>query len=533
MVNANNFYFAGRKRVAASSNTVAEAIDGLRLTCGKAKRECFLMRDRSSGLSILFPCWRNCSGSAISGGTGPLRRRWSLIYLHLGSLPLFALLISSVQGHEGHGGAEIGPYDLDTPRQVTPETAAHIGLQTTEVDFGIVEDVLHLFGIVRPAPDRYWVISPRTAGKITNVHVQVGDRVREGDVLVEIDSPELARNVYEARKLEAEYQKLLVELARGEGRVEQLRVEVENAEQTAVLSEAELQRMESAGESVIPLNILAERRAATIRVRGDAKLRIVDLRVASEELNALQHQAEALMLSRDALLAVSNVEPARSGPGDAEVQGKSELPINVVRLRAPADGVVIERSARPGHWVQPGERVLAIADFSVIQVEGELPESLIARLADRKSDVVRVRTPADSRFMGIGRVQYISPVLDEVKRTAHVLVEAPNPDGVLRGGTFVDLSVVLREEKTAVVVPVSAVLQDGPVHFVFVKQKDDVYQKQDIAPGLTNDQVVEVLSGLAPGDVVVSQGVYSLTQLRPKTAAVVSATLPGAATTQK
>jgi len=438
-----------------------------------------------------------------------------------------------VQGHEGHGGAEIGPYDLDTPRQVTPETAAHIGLQTTEADFGAVEDVLHLFGIVRPAPDRLWVISPRTAGKITNVHVQIGDRVRAGDVLVEIDSPELARNVYEARKLEAEYQKLLVELARGEGRVDQLRVEVENAGETAGLAEDELQRAERAGESVIPLNTLGERRAATIRARGDAKLRAIDLKVASEEFKALRHQANALKLSRDALLAVSNVEPALGRREDWAAQEKSELPINVVQLRSPAEGVVIERSARPGHWVQPTETVLAIADFSVVQVEGELPESLIARLADRKSDVVRIRTPADSRFMSIGRVQYISPVLDEIKRTAHVLVEAPNPGGVLRGGTYVELSVVLREEKMAVVVPVSAVLQDGPVHFVFVKQKEDVYQKQDIAPGLSNDRVVEVLSGLAPGDVVVSQGAYSLTQLRPKASTLASAPPPATAATPK
>lgn len=417
-------------------------------------------------------------------------------------------------GHEGHGNREVGAYDLDTPRQVSPETAAHIGLQTAEVDFGAVEDVLGLSGIVRAAPDRHWTIATRTAGKVLSVRVQVGDPVKQGDLLIEIDSPELARNIYEVRKLETEYQKLLVEIVRSEGRVEQLRVEVANRHETAELAEAELHRSEAAGEKAVPLNVLSERRAAALTARGEAKLKSVDLAVSLKETEALREQAVALRLSRDALIAIANVEPGQQG---AVTEPSAEQPINVVRLLAPADGVVIERSARIGHWAAPGETLLAIADYSVVQIEGELPESLIGRVVARSSDEVRVRTPSDPAFLGAGRVKFISPVLDEVKRTAHVLIDAPNDRGTMREAMFVDLSIVLREEKSAVVVPATSVIQDGPVHFVFVKNGDDVYQKQDIEPGVSDDQVVEVRSGLVPGDVVVTQGAYSLTQLRPKT----------------
>lgn len=424
----------------------------------------------------------------------------------------------SVRGHAGHGGAEIGPYDLDSPRIVSPETAAHIGLQTAEVDFAAVEDVLALSGIVRAAPDRHWTIATRTAGKILSVRVQVGDRVKQGDLLLEIDSPELARNIYEVRKLETEYLRLLVDIARSEGRVKQLRVGLENAQEAANLAEAELQRSEAAGENVIPLNVLGERRTNALKARGEARLREVDLEVSTQETAALKNQAEALRLSRDALMAIANVEPPQQG---AVSRSADEQPINLVRLVAPADGLVVARSARPGHWASPGETLLEVADYAVVQIEGELPESLIARVVGRSSDKVRIRLAADEAFLGKGRVKFISPVLDEVKRTAHVLIDAPNSAGTLRGGMYADLVIVLREEKTAVVVPVSAVIQDGPVHFVFTKN-GDVYQKQDITPGLTNDQFVEVLGGLAPGDTVVSQGAYSLTQLRPKTGPAVA-----------
>ena len=433
------------------------------------------------------------------------------------------LPVAVVSGHEGHGGSEVGPYDLDTPRQVSPETAAHIGLKTAEVDFGVVEDVLQLSGIVRATPNRHWTVATRTAGKVLSVRVEIGDRVKQGDLLLEIDSPELARNVYEARKLETEYQKLLVEIVRAEGRVEQLRVEVENSQETAGLAEADLQRSEAAGDKAVPLNVLSERRTAALRARGEAKLRAVDLSVAIKEAQALKNQAEALRLSRDAQLAIANVEPYQQ---NVLTQAADEQPINLVRLSAPADGVVIARTARTGHWAAPGETLLAVADYSVVQIEGELPESLIPRVVSRSSDKVRVRVPADSNYLSEGRIKFISPVLDEVKRTAHVLIETRNADGALRDGMFVDLAIVLREEKTAVVVTRSSVIQDGPVHFVFVKSGDNVYQKQDIEPGLSNDQVVEVLSGLAPGDIVVTQGAYSLTQLRPKAATAVAIGAP-------
>lgn len=446
----------------------------------------------------------------------PRTVRWTV-------LSAACLLPAWVLGHEGHGSGEIGPYDLDTPRQVSPETAAHIGLQTAEVDFGIVEEVLGLSGIVRAAPDRHWTIATRTAGKVLSVRVQVGDRVKRGDLLIEIDSPELARNIYEVRKLETEYQKLLVEIVRSEGRVEQLRVEVKNAQKTAELSEAELQRSEAAGDKAVPLNVLGERRTAALKARGEAELRSVDLTVAAKETEALKNQAEALRLSRDALSALANVEPSQQA---AVTLPTGDQPINLVRLLAPSDGVVVERKARTGHWAVSGETLLAVADYSAVQIEGELPESLIPRVVNRSSDKVRVRVPADANYLGEGRIKFISPVLNEIKRTAHVLIEASNADGALRDGMFVDLAIVLREEKTAVVVARSSVIQDGPVHFVFVKSGDNVYQKQDIEPGLSNDQVVEVLSGLAPGDVVVTQGAYSLTQLRPKATTAVASSAP-------
>jgi len=128
---------------------------------------------------------------------------------------------------------------------------------------------------------------------------------------------------------------------------------------------------------------------------------------------------------------------------------------------------------------------------------------------------VRLRTDPDGEVIATGTVRYQSPIVDEVKRTARVVIDAENPTRRLREGMYVDASIVLREEKSAVVIPSGAVLSDGSVHFVFLKDKD-VFVKKDIHTGIADDRVVEVLEGLAPGDVIVTRGAYSVMRVRPK-----------------
>ena len=84
---------------------------------------------------------------------------------------------------------------------------------------------------------------------------------------------------------------------------------------------------------------------------------------------------------------------------------------------------------------------------------------------------------------------------------------------MLRQGTFVELAVVLRQTDSAVVVPSSAVVKEGPLQYVFIKD-GETFKKRDIAPGTRDDRIVEIKQGLAPGDVVVIGGAFSLSQLR-------------------
>ncbi|MBI4617960.1 MAG: efflux RND transporter periplasmic adaptor subunit [Planctomycetes bacterium] len=433
--------------------------------------------------------------------------RWGL---SLAGLVLFSSVatVHWVHAHEGHGEEEAGEFDLDAPRIVSSQTAKHIGLQVAEIDTQPLEEILELTGWVEPLPDQHRDVVGRVAGEVTEVTKQVGDEVKAGEVLVRIDSPEFARNLYEVRKIEVDYQKLQLEIERSGAKAEQAGAEVEIAKIEIAYAQAELDRFRSIEGEGVAQKEVARWETEVARDRGKLRLDEIALTTAVRETEALQGQAKALRLSRQALMVLNNIDPG----ADVDQQLTSTY-----EIRAENNGVVVSRSVRPGQWAEPGQVLLEVADYSRVRVVGELPESLIHRVRDRQSDKVRLRVAADREFLGEGAIRYIAPQLDPVKRTAHLFIDAPNPGGTLRGNMWVDLTIVLREVKQALVVPRSAVVIMGPMHFVFVKNGEE-YVKQDIVPGVTDDQFVEVLDGLVPRDPVVVQGAYSLTHLKPKKA---------------
>ena len=313
-----------------------------------------------------------------------------VLFISLAVVALIALTLP-VFAHEGHGKGEVAPYDLDTPRKVSPETAAHIGLQTAEVDFGPVEEVLRLVGVVKPLPNSIAAITPRIAGTVLKITVQVGDTVQRGDLIAEINSPELAQYIYEARKLDTEYFELLGEVAGAASKVEALSVRVEASAQHASIVKAEYERLQT-NDGAIAINVLSEKQVAAVQADSEAKLREIERLLAEQQLESMNKQAESMQDSRDALGEV--IALIRDGAVETRITAAGEMNLmlagdddagrgrsGLIRLYAPINGVVIARTVIAGEGIEAGQTLVAVANYSRVQIEGELPESLVERLA--------------------------------------------------------------------------------------------------------------------------------------------------------
>ena len=109
-----------------------------------------------------------------------------------------------------------------------------------------------------------------------------------------------------------------------------------------------------------------------------------------------------------------------------------------------------------------------------------------------------------------GKITKIGDVLDVATRTVRVRSEVPNPDRKLKLEMFVDVVVPTSEIRTALMVPENAIQEIDHNPVVFVKTNETHFQKRNIETGEKSDAGVEVTSGLKPGEVVVTEGSFSL-----------------------
>lgn len=385
----------------------------------------------------------------------------------LGAAGLLAL---TSLAHEGHVKTSAVSLDPNAPKRVSEATAEAIGLETTEVGRGRVERVVRLVGAARPLPDRLEAAAPRIDGIVRAIRVRMGDTVRAGDVVAELDSPESLR--------------ITSELAIALSRAEQASSLLETAREREALARAELERTEANAQSVSQ-NTLGERRVRSVEARGEVRRLEASLTQATREADALRRLIGAFGATENGALT----------------------------LVASIDGVVISRDAVVGQAVDAGQSVVRILDLSALEIEAEAPESLLPSLAGARGATVRIREGADGHTLGEGVVRFVSPVIDPIKRTGALVIDAQNALGALRQGQFVDLAVVLGVNESAVVVPPSAIVREGPLAYVFLKT-GDTFVKQDVATGALDDRVVEITHGLVPGDVIVWRGAFSLSQLR-------------------
>ena len=210
--------------------------------------------------------------------------------------------------------------------------------------------------------------------------------------------------------------------------------------------------------------------------------------------------------------ARSAVEAARQRlrqwevPADAlaEVE-RSGAPTRTVPVRSPFGGFVLEKSVQLGQRVMAGDPLYRIADLSVVWLEGEVFEQDLPLL--------RVGTEVIATFQALpgvqrtGRISYVYPTLNPDTRTARVRVELPNRDMSLKPGMYATLRFT-GESARGLSVPRSAVLATGTRNLVFLKGRGTRFEPREVIVGVSADDRVQVLHGLAAGDTVVSSATF-------------------------
>ncbi len=320
------------------------------------------------------------------------------------------------------------------------------------------------------------VVAARVAGVIDTVAVDVGTSVREGDVLATLDSElmTIERDVALAAVEEA-----IATLAAAQ-------TDVELAEQ--VYGRAE-------------------------RLRGSAAFSRSRLEDQAKEV---QRQKSRVMEFR------AKLENARAALARAEYQ------VRHMEISAPFSGVIVERAAHPGAYVDAGDPVITLLDAENLEIEADVPSELISGLAPGIEIVARL----DDGTIQKARLRAVVP--DEMPTTRTRAVRFvpvfSDMEQPLATGQTVVIQVPASEEREVVTVSKDALVQSGGRWVVYVA-KDETAELRPIEIGQAIEGRFEVLTGLAAGDLVVVRGNERLSPGQPiqyeEPAPTVTALQPG------
>jgi len=185
------------------------------------------------------------------------------------------------------------------------------------------------------------------------------------------------------------------------------------------------------------------------------------------------------------------------------------------RYSAPLSGRVVDRHVVPGDSVEPNGHLLEVADLGEVLAVGHLFEGQIGRV--KVGQKARVRVPSYPDAVFEGSVERVGSALDPATRSLSVYVRVRNPRSELLPKMPAELAVVVAGADAALVIPRSALLGDFGDQFVFVEEDPakGLFKRVTVARGLDDDQFVEIVEGLVPGDRVVTVGNYSLQFLPP------------------
>ena len=342
--------------------------------------------------------------------------------------------------------------------EISISAQKHIAMVVAPAEVSQLNEYLRTTGTVQPIDSRVGIVAPLARGRIVEVRVKVGDRVQAGQTLAIFDNVEAGELLAQEEAAQADLERLKAQLIPAARQMER------------------------------------SRRLADIGAGSEKE---------SESSKAEKEAVDASIRSQQA-----RIEGIRQRLHRFGISENNPRPNYLTSLQAPFAGVVTKAQVSPGDTVETGKEVFTVADLQRIWVQAEVYEKDLGRLSVGQSAYITVDTYPNHPFEG--KVTYISDVLDPQTRTARVRCEVANPQMQLKTDMFANVELPTKLTKQALAVPASALQQVAGRNVVFVRKSDTTFEKREVEKGVTVKDQVEIVSGLKPGEPVVTQGAFHL-----------------------
>ena len=337
-------------------------------------------------------------------------------------------------------------------------------------------------------------IVPKVASPVLKAFVMRGSKVHKGQLLVTLENRDLAAAAQENL-----------------GNLQQAQAAKEIATNNSVPEELQKAQgdAQSAKENLDAQQKIYDSRKNLFEQGAIPRKDFDSATVALVQAKAQSQQADKHLAG---LMAVGHQQALKSAAAQlTAAEGKykgAEAQLQYTEIRSPIDGVVTDGPWYPGMMPQAGAPLVTVMNLSQMIAKVHIPQTQAALL--KKGDEATLKVPgADEDIKG--KVVMVSPALDPGSTTVEVWVQAANPEGVLRAGSSVSISMVAKTVDDALVVPAQALVSDEEgKKSVMVVGSDGVAHKRDVDVGIQTSDAVQLLKGVKSGEQVVSAGAYGL-----------------------
>ncbi len=329
-------------------------------------------------------------------------------------------------------------------------------------------------------------VVPKTSGRVVRVVVSVGQEVKQGDLLIELEAQELAAALRQA-EAGLEIARANLKSAQSGGTLAQLQASKQQSEANYINAKVNFERMDS------------------LYVQGGISLQQLDAsrlqyQVAESQYN-LAHEQLALFERGEgqAEILAAQVKQAEAGVEMAR------LNYNNSRITAPLDGVVAMLGAEVGTMVSPGIAVAAVVNVEGVSVTARLTEQTVGLVQQGMRVTVEIASLGESFD---GEVREVAPSPLAGTKSFPVKVRLLDAEGV-KPGMFARLLINTAASDDTVIVPRAAVLEQDGKHYLYTV-KDGKAVRKNVVTGLYNENSIEIVSGLFVGEPVVTAGQHFL-----------------------
>jgi RND family efflux transporter MFP subunit len=319
------------------------------------------------------------------------------------------------------------------------------------------------------------VVGTKVPGRLADISIDMGTRVRRGQVVARLDAGDYRLRVEQAEAaLQQARARLGLTVTGTDERVDPEQTSIVR-QARALLEEAQLTRDRSA--KLMEQNLIARAQLDT----AEANLKVAEGRY---------HDALEEVRNRQALLA----------------QRRSELDLARQQLAdtamiSPIDGAVAMKQASVGEYLAAGAPVATVVQIHPLRLRVNVPERDAADV--RIGQAVRLTVEGDATVYQ-GRVVRLSPIVQEQNRTLSVEAEVPNERAVLKPGAFARADIVTQASDPVIRVPATALVIFAGIEKVLVVRQGKIVEIR-VQTGRRANESVEIVSGLRPGEQVVLQ----------------------------